>query len=112
VASGSTAGSGRLDEAWVGYHPFAGPALDRGLVDRGLVDRGLVDRGLVDRGSAVMVKAFPDVRMTEAGSVKEGDKAAFRWLPSGTHLGVYGGRRHVQADRGDGNGYSVWQTAR
>ena len=45
---------GRIDEAWVGYHPFAGPALDRGLVDR---------------GSAVMVKALPDVRMPEAGSV-------------------------------------------
>ena len=83
---------GRIDEAWVGYHPFAGPALDSGLVDR---------------GSAAMAEAFPDLRMIEADGVKEDDKVAFRWLPSGTHLGVYEGCRHVQADRGDGNGYSV-----
>ena len=67
---------GRIDEAWVGYHPFAGPALDSGLVDR---------------GSAAMAEAFPDLRMIEADSIKEGDKVAFRWLLSGTHLGEFMG---------------------
>jgi steroid delta-isomerase-like uncharacterized protein len=67
---------GRIDEAWVGYHPFAGPALDSGLVDR---------------GSAVMAEAFPDLRMIEADSIKEGDKVAFRWLLSGTHEGEFMG---------------------
>ena len=67
---------GRIDEAWVGYHPFAGPALDPGLVGR---------------GSAAMAEAFPDLRMTEADSVKEGDTVAFRWLLSGTHLGRFMG---------------------
>jgi predicted ester cyclase len=68
--------SGRIDEAWVGYHPFAEPTLDLGLVDR---------------GSAVMAEAFPDLRMTEADSVREDDKVAFRWLLSGTHLGRFMG---------------------
>jgi len=63
---------GRIDEAWVGYHPFAGPALDPGIVGR---------------GSAAMAEAFPDLGMTEADSVKEGDMVAFRCLLSGTHLG-------------------------
>jgi steroid delta-isomerase-like uncharacterized protein len=67
---------GRIDEAWVGYHPFAEPTLDLGLVDR---------------GSAVMAEAFPDLRMTEADSVREDDKVAFRWLLSGTHLGRFMG---------------------
>jgi predicted ester cyclase len=67
---------GRIDEAWVGYHPFAEPVLDSGLVDR---------------GSAAMAEAFPDLRMIEADSVKEGDKVAFRWLLSGTHLGGFMG---------------------
>jgi steroid delta-isomerase-like uncharacterized protein len=65
---------GRIDEAWVGYHPFAGPMPDR-----------------VERGSAVMAEAFPDLRMAEADSVKEGDKVAFRWLLSGTHQGEFMG---------------------
>jgi steroid delta-isomerase-like uncharacterized protein len=66
----------RIDEAWVGYHPFAGPTLDPGLVDR---------------GSAAMAEAFPDLRMAEVDSVNEGDKVAFRWLLSGTHLGEFMG---------------------
>jgi steroid delta-isomerase-like uncharacterized protein len=77
---------GRIDEAWVGYHPFAGPTLDPGLVDR---------------GSAMMAEAFPDLRMIEADSIKEGDKVAFRWLLSGTHagefLGVVATGRRVEA---------------
>jgi len=67
---------GRIDEAWVGYHPFAGPTLDPGLVDR---------------GSAAMAEAFPDLRMAEVDSVNEGDKVAFRWLLSGTHMGEFMG---------------------
>lgn len=67
---------GQIDEAWVGYHPFAGPTLDPGLVAG---------------GSAVMAEAFPDLRMIEADSIKEGDKAAFRWLLSGTHTGEFMG---------------------
>jgi steroid delta-isomerase-like uncharacterized protein len=67
---------GRIDEAWVGYHPFAGPKLDAELVDR---------------GSALMTEAFPDLRMIEADSIKEGDKVAFRWLLSGTHAGEFMG---------------------
>ena len=43
--------------------------------------------GLADHGSAVMAEAFPDLRMAKADSVREGDKVAFRWLLSGTHLG-------------------------
>jgi steroid delta-isomerase-like uncharacterized protein len=67
---------GRIDEAWVGYHPFAGPALDAGLVDRGF---------------AAMAEAFPDLRMIEADSIRDGDKVAFRWLLSGTHEGEFMG---------------------
>lgn len=74
---------GRIDEAWVGYHPFAGPALDPGLDNR---------------QSAAMAEAFPDLRITEADSVREDDKAVFRWLPSGTHLEVPGATsRRIEA---------------
>ena len=62
---------GRIDETWVGYHPFAGQPLGPGFADR---------------GTAAMAEAFPGLRMAEADSVKEGDKVAFRWLLSGTHL--------------------------
>jgi steroid delta-isomerase-like uncharacterized protein len=61
---------GRIDEAWVGYHPFAGPAPDPERVERGF---------------AAMAKAFPDLRMAEADSVQEDDRVAFRWVLSGTH---------------------------
>ena len=67
---------GRIDEAWVGYHPFAGPD---------------PDPKLVDRGSAALARAFPDLRMAEADSVREGDKVALRWLLSGTHKGEFMG---------------------
>ena len=67
---------GRIDEAWVGYHPFAGP---------------VPDPERVERGSAAMAEAFPDLRTAEADSVKEGDKVAFRWLLSGTHEGGFMG---------------------
>jgi steroid delta-isomerase-like uncharacterized protein len=66
--------AGRIDEAWIGYHPFAGPTLDPGLLGR---------------GPTTMREAFPDLRMAEADSVKEGNKVAFRWLLSGTHLGEF-----------------------
>jgi len=65
---------GRIDETWVGYHPFAGQPLGPGFADR---------------GTAAMAEAFPGLRMAEADSVKEGDKVAFRWLLSGTHLGEF-----------------------
>jgi steroid delta-isomerase-like uncharacterized protein len=67
---------GRIDEAWVGYHPFAGP---------------VPDPERVERGAAAMAEAFPDLRTAEADSVKEGDKVAFRWLLSGTHKGEFMG---------------------
>ena len=67
---------GRIDEAWVGYHPFAGP---------------VPDPERVERGSAAVAEAFPDLRTAEADSVKEGDKVAFRWLLSGTHQGEFMG---------------------
>src|SRR3712207_8213138 len=41
---------GRIDESWVGYHPFAGPVPD-------------LDR--VERGAAAMSEAFPDLRSEE-----------------------------------------------
>jgi len=69
-------GGGRIDEAWVGYHPFAAP---------------VPDPERVERGSAVMAEAFPDLRTAEADSVKEGDKVALRWLLSGTHEGDFMG---------------------
>jgi steroid delta-isomerase-like uncharacterized protein len=67
---------GRIDEAWVGYHPFAEKPTTLQHVGRGL---------------ATMGKAFSDLRMAEADSVKEGDKLAFRWLLSGTHEGEFMG---------------------
>jgi steroid delta-isomerase-like uncharacterized protein len=67
---------GRIDEAWVGYHPFAGP---------------VPDPERVERGSTAMAEAFPDLRTAEADSVREGDKVAFRWLLSGTHEGGFMG---------------------
>ena len=67
---------GKVDEAWIGYHPFAAPKpnLER-----------------VGRGIAAMSEAFQDLRMAEADSVKEGDKVALRWLLSGTHKGEFMG---------------------
>jgi predicted ester cyclase len=38
-----------------------------------------------------MAEAFPDLRMAEADSVKEGNKVAFRWLLGGTHEGEFMG---------------------
>jgi steroid delta-isomerase-like uncharacterized protein len=67
---------GRIDEAWVGYHPLAGP---------------VPDPERVERGYAAMVEAFPDLRTAEADSVQEDDKVAFRWLLSGTHEGEFMG---------------------
>lgn len=67
---------GRVDEAWVGYHPFAGP---------------VPDPERVERGSAAITEAFPDLRTAEADSVKEGDRVAFRWLLIGTHEGEFMG---------------------
>ena len=67
---------GRIDEAWVGYHPFAGPAP--------------YSEG-VGQEIAAINEAFPDLRMAEVDSVKEGDKVAFRWLLSGTHEGEFMG---------------------
>jgi steroid delta-isomerase-like uncharacterized protein len=67
---------GRIDEAWVGYHPFAGP---------------VPDPERLKGGSAAMAEAFPDLRTAEVDSVKEGDKVAFRWLLSGTHEGEFMG---------------------
>jgi steroid delta-isomerase-like uncharacterized protein len=65
---------GRIDEAWVGYHPFAGP---------------VPDPERVEGGAAAMSEAFSDLRMAEVDSVNEGDKVAFRWLLSGTHKGEF-----------------------
>jgi steroid delta-isomerase-like uncharacterized protein len=76
----------RIDEAWIGYHPFAEqiPTLQH-----------------VGRGLTTMGEAFSDLRMVEADSVKEGDKLAFRWLLTGTHerefMGVAGTGRRVEA---------------
>jgi steroid delta-isomerase-like uncharacterized protein len=65
---------GRIEEAWVGYHPFAGP---------------MPDPGLLERGFAALHEAFPDMRIAEADNIREGDLAAFRWLMSGTHRGEF-----------------------
>ena len=77
---------GKIDEAWVGYHPFAEQIPTPQLVGRGLTTMG---------------EAFADLRMAEADRVKEGDKLAFRWLLSGTHerefMGVAGTGRRVEA---------------
>lgn len=66
----------RIDESWVGYHPFAEqlPSPDRAW-----------------QGWSAMTNAFKDLRMYEADSVKEGDKLAFRWILSGTHEGEFVG---------------------
>lgn len=66
--------AGRIDEAWVGYHPFAGPA---------------PDPELIGRGTAALRAAFPDLRVIEAASISEGDRAAFRWVMSGTQRGEF-----------------------
>lgn len=77
---------GRIDEAWVGYHPFAGPTPDPELVRRGV---------------AALGGAFPDLRVIEADSLREGDRAAFRWVMVGTHqgelLGVAPTGRRIEA---------------
>ena len=77
---------GRIDEAWVGYHPFA-------------EQMSIPER--VGQGLTTMGRAFSDLRMAEADSVTEGDKLAFRWLLSGTHerefMGVAGTGRRVEA---------------
>ena len=65
-------GGDRIEEAWVGYHPFTGPASDPARVERGL---------------EALRDALPDMRVAEADSVREGDRVAFRWLMSGTHTG-------------------------
>ena len=65
---------GRIEEAWVGYHPFAAP---------------MPDPGLLERGFAALHEAFPDMRIAEADNIREGDLAAFRWLMSGTHKGEF-----------------------
>jgi dodecin len=65
---------GKIEETWVGYHPFAGPVLDREWVKRGF---------------AASHQALLDIRMAEADSIREGNRAAFRWLMSGTHKGEF-----------------------
>ncbi len=67
---------GRIDEAWVGYHPFAGPTPDPERVRWGLT---------------AMREAFPDLRVAEADAVREGEKAAFRWVMAGTQEGEFMG---------------------
>jgi steroid delta-isomerase-like uncharacterized protein len=66
----------RIDEAWVGYHPFAGPAPEPEQV-----------RG----GISTMREAFPDLRVAEVASIREGNKVAFRWIMSGTQEGEFMG---------------------
>ena len=60
----------KLDEGWVSYHPFADTATDQERVKQAL---------------SMLHFAFPDLSMTQADSVTEGDKVAFRWMMSGTH---------------------------
>lgn len=64
----------KIEESWVGYHPFAG---------------SMPDPDRVKRGFAALHEGFPDIRIAEADSIREEDKAAFRWLMSGTHLGEF-----------------------
>ncbi len=77
---------GRIDEAWVGYHPFAGPPPDPERLGGGL---------------SALRTAFPDLRVAEIDAVREGEKAAFRWVMGGTHqgelLGVAPTGRRVEA---------------
>ncbi len=63
---------GRIDEAWVGYHPFAGLTPDPERLRGGL---------------SALQTAFPDLRVAEVDAVREGEKAAFRWVMAGTHQG-------------------------
>ncbi len=65
---------GLIDEAWVGYHPFAGPTAD--------------PERLAGRLFALRT-AFPDLSVAEVDGVREGEKAAFRWIMSGTHRGEF-----------------------
>jgi len=78
--------AGRIDEAWVGYHPFAAPPADPERLRGGL---------------SALRAAFPDLRVAEVDAVREGEKAAFRWLMGGTHrgelLGVAPTGRRVEA---------------
>lgn len=76
----------RIDEAWVGYHPFAGSPPDLERFRESLSD---------------LRAAFPDLRVTEVDAVREGEKAAFRWVMGGTHrsefLGLAPTGRRVEA---------------
>lgn len=65
---------GRIEEAWAGYHPFAGP---------------MPDPERVGAGVAAMREAFPDLRTIEADSIQEGDRVAFRWVMAGTQEGEF-----------------------
>ena len=66
--------AGRIDEAWIGYHPFAGTAPDLERLREGLSD---------------LRAGFPDLRVAEVDAVREGEKAAFRWVMGGTHQGEF-----------------------
>ena len=63
---------GSIDETWISYHLFTDNAPDPEQVKRVL---------------SMMHHAFPDLQVTQADSVAEGDKVAFRWMMSGTHEG-------------------------
>ncbi len=65
---------GRIDEAWVGYHPFAGSAADPEQLTGGF---------------SALRAAFPDLSVAEVDGVREGEKAAFRWVMGGTHQGEF-----------------------
>jgi steroid delta-isomerase-like uncharacterized protein len=67
---------GKIEEAWVGYHPFAGP---------------LPDPESLKRGFGMLHEAFPDMRIAETDSLREGDRVAFRWLMNGTHKRAFMG---------------------
>src|SRR5215212_4291125 len=63
---------GKIDEACVSYHLFTNSAPDPERVERVF---------------AMINRAFLDLRVSQADSVTEGDKVAFRWMMSGTHQG-------------------------
>ena len=63
---------GKIDEGWVAYH---------------LSNDSTLDPERVKRVFAMLQDALPDLRVSQADSVTEGDKAAFRWMMSGTHQG-------------------------
>ena len=65
---------GRIDEAWIGYHPFAGATADLERLTGGL---------------SALRTAFPDLGVAEVDGVREGEKAAFRWVMGGTHRGEF-----------------------